>query len=141
MLDSHCHLNDDSLCDKRAGYNKIAKEAGVSLMLRIGWDLDSSKKAIQIAHEFDGVYAAVGFHPENLEGISDEALEDIKELAKDEKVIAIGGIGIDYHWLKEQKDHDNQKVWSIKQIKLANELNLPLSIHAREDCEDTFHIL
>ena len=120
---------------------KNAKEAGVSLMVCIGWDLESSKKAIQIAHEFDCVYAAVGFHPENLEEISDEALEEIKNLAKDEKVIAIGEIGLDYHWFKEKKEHDNQKVWFIKQIELANELNLPLSIHARDASEDTYEIL
>lgn len=141
MLDSHCHLNDDGLFEKRAEVIKNAKEAGVSLMVCIGWDLESSKKAIQIAHEFEGVYAAVGFHPENLEGISDEALEEIKKLAKDEKVIAIGEIGLDYHWFKEKAEHDNQKVWFIRQIELANELNLPLSIHARDASEDTYEIL
>ena len=141
MLDSHCHLNDDGLFEKRAEIIERAKEAGVSLMLCVGWDLESSKRAVQIAHEFDCVYAAVGFHPENLENISDEALEEIKELAKDDKVVAIGEIGLDYHWFKEQKDHDNQKVWFIKQIELANELDLPLSIHARDASEDTYTIL
>ena len=141
MLDSHCHLNDEGLFEKRAEVIKAANEAGVSLMVCIGWDLESSKIAIQIAHEFECVYAAVGFHPENLEGVSDEALEEIKELAKDEKVIAIGEIGLDYHWFKEKAEHDNQKVWFIKQIELANELNLPLSIHARDASEDTYEIL
>ena len=141
MLDSHCHLNDDGLFEKRAEIIERAKEAGVSLMLCVGWDLESSKRAVQIAHEFDCVYAAVGFHPENLENISDEALEEIKELAKDDKVVAIGEIGLDYHWFKEQKDHDNQKIWFIKQIELANELDLPLSIHARDASEDTYTIL
>ena len=108
MLDSHCHLNDDGLFEKRAEIIERAKEAGVSLMLCVGWDLESSKRAVQIAHEFDCVYAAVGFHPENLENISDEALEEIKELAKDDKVVAIGEIGLDYHWFKEQKDHDKR---------------------------------
>ena len=131
MLDSHCHLNDDGLFEKRAEIIERAKEAGVSLMLCVGWDLESSKRAVQIAHEYDCVYAAVGFHPENLDNISDEALEEIKELAKDDKVVAIGEIGLDYHWFKEQKDHHNQKVWFIKQIELANELDLPLSMLAR----------
>ena len=141
MLDSHCHLNDDGLFEERAEVIKRANEAGVSLMLCVGWDLESSKKAVQIAHEFDCVYAAVGFHPENLESISDKALNEVKELAKDEKVVAIGEIGLDYHWFKDPKDHENQKVWFIKQIDLANELNLPLSIHARDASEDTYEIL
>lgn len=141
MLDSHCHLDDSAIYENRAQIIKEAKEAGVSLMITIGCDLESSKKAIEIAHEFEGVYAAIGFHPQNLENISDEALEEIKRMASDEKVVAIGEIGLDYHWFKEKSEHDIQKVWFNKQIDLANELHLPLSIHARDATEDTYEIL
>ena len=73
MLDSHCHLDDSALYEDRAQVVKEAKEVGVSLLITIGCDLESSKRAIEIAHEFDGVYAAIGFHPENLENISDDS--------------------------------------------------------------------
>jgi len=141
MLDSHCHIDDEQLFEEREQVIKAAKESCVSLMMTIGCDLESSKKAIQIANEFDGVYAAIGFHPQNLETISEDALEEIKELAKNKKVIAIGEVGLDYHWFKDPKDRENQKTWFNKQINLANELNLPLSIHARDAEEDTYEIL
>ena len=140
-LDSHCHINDDDLYPIRNEVISRAREAGVGYILVIGWDVESSKKAISIAHEFEGVYAAVGIHPENLEGINEQSLLEIEELAKDEKVVAIGEIGLDYHWFKDPKDHENQKTWFIKQIELANKLHLPISIHAREAIGDLLDIL
>lgn len=141
MLDSHCHLDDEQLFEEREQVIKSANEAGISLMMTIGCDLESSKKAVQIANEHKCVYAAIGFHPQNLENVSDKALEEIKILAKNSKVIAIGEIGLDYHWFKDLNIREKQKEWFIKQIELANELNLPLSIHAREAEEDTYEIL
>ncbi len=141
MLDSHCHLNDEHIYPDRKEIIERALSNGVKTLLVVGWDLQSSKLAVDIAHEFDNVYAAIGIHPENLEGISDDVLKQIEELSKDEKVIAIGEIGLDYHWYKEKEEHDNQKVWFIKQIELANKLHLPLSIHARDASEDTYTIL
>ncbi|MCQ2911915.1 MAG: TatD family hydrolase [Bacilli bacterium] len=141
MLDSHCHIDDDKLIEERAEVIKNAKEAGVNLIMTLGTDLESSKSCVKIANEFEGVYAAVGFHPQNLENVSDKALEEIKELAKDKKVIAIGEVGLDYHWFKDPKDREFQKVWFNKQIEIANELNLPLSIHARDAEQDTYDLL
>ncbi|MCF0232141.1 MAG: TatD family hydrolase [Enterococcus sp.] len=141
MLDSHCHLDDEKIYNEREKIIKDAQNAGVSLMLTIGVDLETSIQSIKIAEEFDGVYAAIGFHPQNLENVSDDALQKIKELAKNKKVIAIGEVGLDYHWYKDPKDHENQKIWFNKQIELANELGLPLSIHARDAEEDTYNLL
>lgn len=141
MLDSHCHLNDEKLFASRAQYINQANELGVGALLVVGWDVESSKKALQITHEFKNVFAAVGIHPENLEGITSDDIETIRELARDPKVVAIGEIGLDYHWFKDEKDHLNQKKWFIKQIDLANELNLPISVHARDATQDTYDIL
>jgi len=141
MLDSHCHLNDDKLFPERVRHIGEARKAGVSLFLVAGWGVDSSKKALQIAHEFPGVYAAVGVHPENLERIDDAALAAIGELAKDPKVVAIGEIGLDYHWSKNEIDHEKQKTWFIKQIDLANRLDLPICIHARDAQQDIYDLL
>ncbi len=141
MLDSHCHLNDEHIYSDRKEIIERALAIGVDTFLVVGWDLPSSKLAISIAKEFPNVYASVGIHPENLDGISDEILKEIEELAQEKKVVAIGEIGLDYHWYKEKSEHDNQKIWFIKQIELANKLHLPLSIHAREATEDTYTIL
>lgn len=141
MLDSHCHLNDEHIYSDRKEIIERAISVGVDTLLVVGWDLPSSKLAISIANEFPNVYASVGIHPENLDDISDEMLKEIEELAQNKKVVAIGEIGLDYHWYKEKSEHDNQKIWFIKQIELANKLHLPLSIHAREATEDTYTIL
>ena len=141
MLDSHCHINDEALYPDRANIIKEAKERGVTEFLVIGWDIESSKKAIEIANEFEGVYAAIGIHPENLYDASEENLNVIKELSKDKKVVAIGEIGLDYHWFKEIEHKEKQKEWFIKQIDLANELGLPISIHGRDASQDIYNIL
>ena len=140
-LDSHCHLNDEAFLGDIEGSIKRAFDADVSLLCVIGWDVESSRRAIEIAHGHEGVYAMVGIHPENLDGVNDASVLEIAELAKDEKVIAIGEIGLDYHWFKDQKDHENQKRWFREQILLANKIGLPISIHAREALGDTLELL
>jgi hydrolase, TatD family len=141
MLDSHCHLNDEKLFSQRANVIQDAISRGVNLFLVAGWDIESSKKALQIAHEFPHVYVAVGLHPENLDGVNDDTLLALEELAKDPKVVAIGEIGLDYHWYKEKDDQVKQRTFFIKQIELANKLHLPVCIHAREAIQDTYNIL
>lgn len=141
LLDSHCHLNDPTIFSRRKEIVEEANKVGVTYFLCVGWDLESSKKAVEIAHEFPGVYAAVGFHPENLDGVELSSLEKIKELAHDPKVKAIGEIGLDYHWFKDKEIQERQKKFFIAQIDLANELNLPVSIHARDASGDCLKIL
>ncbi len=141
LFDSHCHLNDERLLKEGEVVLNDAFEAGVNRMIVIGWDLPSSKKAIEIAQKHPGVYAAIGFHPENLDDVSDDALEEIERLAHEDKIVAIGEIGLDYHWFKEEDHRANQKVWFIKQIELANRVGLPISIHGRESSGDILEIL
>jgi len=142
FFDSHCHLNDEKILLHLDEVVFDAKEAGVDAMVCIGYDLASSKKAIEIANRYEGVYAAIGFHPENIEGQNKEdSLREIRLLAKEERVIAIGEIGLDYYWYKDPEVRQRQKPWFIAQIELANELNLPVSIHARDATQDVYEIL
>ena len=99
----------------------------------------NSEFAVELSHKYDFVYSAVGFHPLENGEYTDEALERIKELAKDEKCVAIGEIGLDYHYEKESRE--NQLILLEKQIQLANELDLPIIFHDRESHEDTLNIL
>lgn len=141
MLDSHCHLNDEQLFPDRKRHIEKAKKMGVNVLLIIGWDVESSKKAVQITHEYPNVFAAVGVHPESIDDVTDSDLVAIKELAQDPKVLAIGEIGLDYHWVKDEYNHRRQREWFGKQIDLANELGLPISVHARDASQDTYDIL
>ena len=140
-FDSHCHLNDEQFLGKEEEVIARAKEAGLKAILCLGYDIPSSKKAIELAERFDIVYAGVGFHPQNLDGATLEDLAVIESLAHHPKVIAIGEVGLDYYWESDEATKEKQRPFFIEQIKLANKLGLPLSIHAREATEDTYKIL
>ncbi|MCR5078654.1 MAG: TatD family hydrolase [Bacilli bacterium] len=140
-LDSHCHLNDEAFKDDVDEVIQKALVAGVKRFLVIGYDVESSKKAVEIASRYDGVYAAVGIHPENIPGTAFYVLDEIEALAKSNKVIAIGEIGLDYYWYKDEEHRQKQKEWFVRQIELANRLGLPASIHARECSGDMYQLL
>lgn len=140
-FDSHCHLNDEAFAEDLDEVIIRAKEAGLKAILVLGYDLLSSKKAIEIAEKYDICYAAVGFHPENLDGANLEDLDKIEALAHHPKVVAIGEVGLDYHWQNDEATKEKQKPFFREQIRLANKLGLPLSIHARDASEDTYKIL
>lgn len=141
MIDSHCHLNDEAFSQDVDEVISRAKENGVKAILVLGWDIESSRHALEIAKRHEGVYCAVGVHPQNMADIPFPAIEEIRSMAKDDKVIAIGEIGLDFYWEKDPAIHEKQKEWFIRQIELANELSLPCSIHAREAIQATYDLL
>lgn len=141
IFESHCHLNDDQLYSKIDEVILRAKNAGVTKMVVVGWDYKTSLRAVEIAHTYDFIYAAVGFHPENVYDITKEQLHEILNLCSDEKVVAIGEIGLDYYWTREQEKREIQKEFFIEQLKFANEKNMPVIIHNREAFEDCLKIL
>ena len=140
-FDSHCHLGDDAFKEDLEAVYARTLEKDVTRVLVLGWDLKSSKEAVALAERFEHVYAGVGFHPENLEEISEEALQEIEALSHHEKVIAIGEIGLDYHWFKDPEPRAKQREWFVRQIELANKVGLPISVHARDASGDTLDIL
>ena len=141
LFDSHCHLNDEKLLPNVDEVIKSANEAGVTHFLVIGWDKESSFKAVELAETYENVYAAIGFHPENIFDVSEKDFNETLELYKHPKVVAIGEIGLDYHWTKEPEKRELQKKYFIRQIEFANEHKLPISIHNREAFEDCLSIL
>ena len=141
IVDTHCHLNDEALYKDLDNVISRARQAGVEKMVVVGWDEASSKLAIQIAEQYDFIYAVIGFHPENVFDIDDKVLYDTLNLYKHPKVVGIGEIGLDYHWTKDSDKREIQKEYFIKQIKFANEVGLPISIHSREAFADTLEIL
>ena len=141
IVDTHCHLNDEALYKDLDNVISRARQAGVEKMVVVGWDEASSKLAIQIAEQYDFIYAVIGFHPENVFDIDDKILYDTLNLYKHPKVVGIGEIGLDYHWTKDPDKREIQKEYFIKQIKFANEVGLPISIHSREAFADTLEIL
>ena len=139
FFDSHSHYNDEKFDSDRKEIIEKTYNEGITKYTCIGYNLKQSKKALEIANEYDYIYATVGISPNDIEDYSEENIKKIEELAKNEKVVAIGEIGLDYYWNKENKDL--QKELFIKQIEIANKLNKPIVIHTRDAHIDTINIL
>jgi len=138
FIDVHAHLYyDDKLNDEKCVIN--AKDYGVEKIICSGSDIENSKRSVEIAEKFDGVYASVGVHPDDVGGLGEKELSILEELAKSKKVVAIGEIGLDYNTSEVPKEE--QKDAFIKQIKLADKLGLPVVIHSREATGDTIDVL
>ena len=141
MIDSHCHINDELYINNPGEYVEDAENMGVFEFLVVGFDEKSSENAVEIAKNFKGCFAAVGIHPSDAKKAQPGDLDKLRGLAKEDKVIAIGEIGLDYYWDKDEDAKKQQREYFIEQIKIANELDLPISIHCREAIEDCLKIL
>ena len=141
LYDSHCHINDEAFKNDVNEVIQAAVNEGVNPLVVIGWDVPSSKKAVELSQTYDSVYAMVGVHPENIDGLSLSVLDEIEKLTASPKVIAIGEIGLDYYWKNNPETKAAQKEWFIAQLKLAERLRLPVSIHSRSATQDTLAIL
>ncbi len=143
IFDSHAHYDDEQFDEDRDEIIQSLKEANVTKCINIGCDIETSKKAIDIAKKYDFIYAAIGIHPSEISKTKseiDEQIQQIKQLVlENKKIVGIGEIGLDYHWHNDNKEL--QKYAFIKQIGLANELNLPISIHTRDAIDDTIQII
>ncbi len=138
LVDTHSHLNHEKLENTREILER-AKVAGVEFVIVPGWDLPSSEKAIDLAEKFESIYAAVGFHPHDASKADQRALERIADLSSNKKVVAIGEIGLDYHYnLSPPKVQ--RRIFEA-QIEIAKSVRLPVSIHNRESDSDLMEIL
>lgn len=139
IIDSHAHLDDPKFEADRVDIIESLKESGIELVINPGADRPTSEAAFELANLYDNIYAAVGTHPHSADELTDKDLDRYREMAKSERVIAIGEIGLDYYY--DNSPRDLQKEAFIKQMKLAEELNLPVIIHTREASGDTYDIL
>lgn len=142
FFDSHSHYNDEKFDEDREKILHEIYEAGITKIIVAGYDIESSKKAIDLSNKYDFIYPICGISPNDILKTENEIIKQIKEIediAKADKVVGIGEIGLDYYWNKENKEL--QQMAFINQIKLANKLNLPIIIHTREAVMDTIRIL
>lgn len=138
FFDSHAHYNDEKFANDLEEVITKIKNAGVSKTIIAGYSLDSSKKALAQAKKYDFMYAICGISPNDINENCKEELKQIEQM-EDKKLVAIGEIGLDYYWNKENKDL--QKAVFIKQINIANKKNKPIVIHSRDAYKDTIEIL
>src|SRR5690625_2685938 len=139
LFDTHVHLNAEQFKDDYEEVIQRAHETDVQYMVVVGFDDETIPLALQIAEQYEHIYAAIGWHPVSAIDFKDEHVDMLKKLSSHPKVVAIGEMGLDYHWDTSPKDI--QEVVFKKQIQLAKEVNLPIIIHNRDATEDVIRIL
>ncbi|TPV37807.1 TatD family hydrolase [Bacillus dicomae] len=139
LFDTHSHLNAEQFEEDLQEVIERMKEAGVTYTVVVGFDEVTIKKAIELAESYDFIYAAVGWHPVDAIDMTEEHLAWLEELAAHPKVVALGEMGLDYHWDKSPKEI--QKEVFRKQIALAKKVKLPIIIHNRDATQDIVDIL
>ena len=138
LVDTHCHLDNEKFDEDRLEVIERIKE-NLEFCVNIGYDLASSKKSLELAKEYDFIYAVIGVHPIDIAEYDEEVEKELELLGKNPKVVAIGEIGLDYHWMTEPKEVQQERF--KRQLELAERLNKPVVIHTRDAMEDTVNIL
>jgi TatD DNase family protein len=139
LIDSHAHYDDERFDPDREQILKKCADSGVTHIINAGSNIESSQKSIELARQYPFIYAAVGVHPHDASSCSESTPDRLTELAKEPKVVAIGEIGLDYHY--DFSPREVQKEWFAKQIAMALELKLPIIIHDREAHRDILDIV
>ena len=140
VFDTHAHYDSGAFNADRMDVLASLPEQGVELILNPGCDLETSRTAVALAEAFPHVYAAVGFHPSDCQGWSAQAREELRTLAANPKVKAIGEIGLDYYW-KDNAPKEFQQLVFHAQMELAEELGLPVIVHDREAHQDCLEVV
>lgn len=138
-IDSHVHLDDSRFDLDRDNLIRTLKDNKVELVINIGADEDSSERSVELADRYENIYAVVGVHPHSAKDLEGRDLSSIIKMLENDKVVAIGEIGLDYYY--DNSPRDIQKKWFKEQINLALRLNKPVVIHSRDADKDTFDII
>lgn len=139
LFDTHAHYDDKKFIEDRYEVIENAHQSGISYIINAATDLKSCEESLAFARKYGYVYAAVGVHPHEVGDIDDSTLIKLAELAKEEKVVAIGEIGLDYYY--DTAPRDIQRHWFAQQIKLAKNMMLPIIVHDRDAHQDSFDII
>ena len=139
LIDTHCHLTFDDLASDIDGVIERSRQAGVAGWITVGTDPKENQMAVALADRFENMYAAIGIHPHDAKDVTAETLTELKELARNEKVVAIGETGLDFHY-DFSKQPDQKRAFAA-QLEIARESNLPVIVHCREAFDETMDIL
>lgn len=139
LFDSHCHVDDDRYDGDRTELIEALPQKGIDLIMEIGADMGSSRRAAVLAKRYPFIYAAVGVHPHDTRNMTENDIEELALLASEPKVKAIGEIGLDYHYPDTHKP--SQHKWFARQMELTMDLGMPFIIHDRDSHADCLDIL
>lgn len=139
IFDTHAHYDDEAFDLDRDEMLTQLKEHGIEAVTNVGASMKSCKATLELTRKYPFVYGAVGVHPNETGELSETDMNWLLEAAMEEKIVAVGEIGLDYYW--EEPDHETQKKWFVRQLALAEKVKLPIIIHSREAARDTLDIM
>lgn len=140
IFETHAHYDDKMFDEDRESLLESMQEAGIGRIVNIGADLASTASSIALAEKYPFIYAAAGVHPSDAAQLNEHTFQWLSEQTAHEKVVAVGEIGLDYYWEKDPEVRANQRYWFRRQLNLAREKALPVSIHSRDAAKDTLDI-
>lgn len=141
IFETHAHYDDERFDEDRDQLLRSMREQGIHPIINVGASIESTKTTMELAEKYEFVYAAIGVHPSDIDGLNEETFQWLREQAASSKTVAIGEIGLDYYWDKEPKVQEKQRIWFKRQMALAKEVKLPVIIHSRDAAEDTMKIM
>lgn len=141
IFESHAHYDDKRFDPDREELLSSMPEHGIETIINVGSDLEGVKKTLDLIQQYEYMYGAVGIHPSEISDLNEEIYEWMRKKCSLPKVVAIGEIGLDYYWEKEEEERRNQRYWFCRQMELAREQNLPVILHSRDAAEDTLKLV
>lgn len=139
IFDTHAHYDDEAFDEDRDQLLGSLRENNIGYVVNVGSSLRGARESVALSSRYGFLYAAVGIHPDEVGCMNDEVMEELRSLCFLEKTVAIGEIGLDYHWNRESRQM--QKNWFIEQLHLAKEMDLPINVHSRDASQDTLDII
>lgn len=139
IFDTHAHYDDEAFDGDREALLYDLEKKSVEYVVNVGASLRGARASAELAGRFPFVYAAVGIHPDEVGCMNEDVMNELRELCRREKTVAVGEIGLDYHWNVEEKEV--QREWFIRQLHLAREMDLPINVHSRDAAQDTFDVI
>lgn len=141
IFETHAHYDDEAFAEDREELIPALLSGRIGKIVNVGASIASTKTTLQLAGQYEKVYAAVGVHPSEISDLDETTFAWLSEQTKNPKTVAVGEIGLDYYWDKEREVQVRQREWFCRQIGLAKQSKLPVIIHSRDAAEDTLHIL
>lgn len=139
IFDTHAHYDDQQFDIDRETLLQSMEEQGVGTIVNASATVESWQKVLELTEQYPFLYGMIGVHPDEVGALDEERFQEMERLLREEKIVAVGEIGLDYYW--DNESHDIQKKWFIRQLELARKTGLPVNIHSREAAADTMQIL
>ncbi len=141
IVETHCHYDDEAFDNDRDDIIKELKNSKIEYAVNVSSSLGSIKSTIALSEKYDFIYAASGVHPDDIEDLNEETFIELENSLSNNKVVAVGEIGLDYYWQKDPDIRKQQRIWFLRQLEMAKSHNLPVIIHSREAAADTIEVL